>query len=225
MSNPAVGVQCKHRILVFFWLLGATCFGQPSDARLDALRSALPAGWTLGLQERRLELSRGEEVYILVANRTNTPLFRESPEQTSQRIRAHGRPGRCRLEFRLEDLWPDSRWSEVEQKNAQVYRELAELPKKFGIQQLYSPSLSRKGTATYLAKTEAQSQKIREWQAEHDRLSGSLIRKPDYTTSNYGLFLLAQEGADDDMHQVDPPQASRELYQVLKQLSQSCPAR
>ncbi len=49
--------------------------------------------------------------------------------------------------------------------------------------------------------------------------------RPDYTTSSHSLFLMTEEGAQDDMHLVDPPEASRELYQVLNLLAETCPSR
>lgn len=193
------------------------------DALLEKLRARLPAGWTMTIQGDRLELARDEAVYILDENRINAPVSRETPEETSRRIRSHGRPAHCRLVFRLEPRWSEQRWQEAKARNAAIAQELQGLPERFGISRLYDARASRKGQPTYTARVPADSENVRAWQAEHERLSQTMVVLPDYASTRYCLFLSEHQGAEDDMHRVDPPQASRELFQLENELKELCP--
>lgn len=196
-----------------------------ADDRLDLLMARLPAGWTLLLTNSQLELARQGEVYVLPENRINAPMSRATPEEISQRIRSHGRLGRCRLTFRLEPRWSEQRWTAVLATNQQIQTELNALPERFQITPLYSAALSRKGQPSYIPKDQADAARIQEWQAEHQRLSATFQPLPDHSTTLYSLFLTTREGAEDDLQIVDPPQASRELYQIETLLGEVCPPR
>ena len=202
------------------WLLLLVAASAADDARLSSLRSALPAGWTLTITGQRLELARSGPVWVLMENRINAPM---TPGDPGERIRRLGKEARSRLVFRVEKRWSAAQWRAARAQNAELERQIEGLPQKFAIVELYSARLSRKGEPTYVARSDEESRRVEQWRTERDRLRSRRVMLPNYTSSASSLFGAEREGADDEMHSVDPPEASRELFQVERQLRELCP--
>ena len=194
----------------------------PADERLKELASTLPPGWAISMDQHKLELFRKEEVYVLSANRINAPVSMETSQQVGQRVRKFGKRGRCRVEYRLEEKWSDQRRAQAERKNAEIYETEKGLPAKYHIEQLRDKGLSRKGGQVYVGHTPEELRAIESFEQERKQLRQDLVSLPDHNSSHYSLFQVSIEGRDDDMHMVDPIQASQELYQVLNRMNEIC---
>lgn len=198
----------------------------PVDALLSQVEAVLPRGWKMTFsssQGPRLSFVRDGDICVLNENRINAPMPTETEAQLEARVRKTGVRSRCYVAFRLEPKWTPARWSTVNQKNAQISREIEALPKKHGITDLYDARASRKGFEIYTPRDDDDRTRIRAWQQEAETLQRTLLPLPNYESSQYSLFLATRQGVEDDMHFVSPRSASSELYRIEALLQKHCP--
>jgi len=179
------------------------------DRVLDALSLALPGGWSLALGRDTLTIERREPVWVLAENRINAPMSRETADERSRRIRAHGTSCACRLVYRLEERWTGEQLADARAANAGIDRAVAALHAE-------SPDVSpsRKGDGFYVTQNAGDGGRVQAFMRERDALLARRRRLPDLHSERHSLFLVSREGVEDEMHLVDPPAASRELAEV-----------
>ncbi len=181
------------------------------DRTLDALSRALPDGWSLTQAGDTLTIERREPVWVLVENRINAPVTRETGDERSKRIRAHGRPGACRLAWRIEERWSAAKLADARAANAEIDRTVAALYARFP-----DVSPSRKGDDFFKTQNADDEKRVQAFVRERDDLLARRRHPPDLHSERHSLFLVSREGADDEMHSVDPPGALAEAERVVR---------
>lgn len=185
-----------------------------TDAPLARVAASLPAGWRMEVAGDRLTIARIDDCWVLLTNRINAPMRRETEAQRDARIRRQGRRTTASLAFRLAPRWSAERWRDARAANKEIQDELAALPEKHGIDNLLDRGVAAKGSPHYTAHTDADRDRLSAYEKEKAHLEQRLIGMPRYESARWSLFPISVVGADDDMHEVAPLSVSREIHQV-----------
>jgi hypothetical protein len=207
------------------WLLATLLVAAPADAILDRLRADLPKGWSMSVTDAELALARDGKVHALFQNMINAPGSDESDREREKRIVAYGREVDCKLVYRLEPRWSAEKLEKARDANAAVYREIASLPKRFKIDSLKNEHLSAKREEFFVPKTEDDTQRIADYQAEKAKLEAGVIKLPGCNTERFSLFEKDRTGVSDEFTLVAPEVASREAFQLENRLRELCRSR
>lgn len=204
--------------LVLLLLMGCgesvKAMSSPTPPALPVLTKILPPQWQWHLDKDQLVFERDGDIWILFQNQINAPATRETTEQEQQRIQQHGQKSKSQFVFRVEPQWSPDKLTQAKTFNAQLQQQISQLPQKHGIEKRYNASLSRKGQATYEPTNDAEARQLQAYETEKAALEKKQVTLPDYTLESYSLFLIKKTGMSDQMQQVYPAAASREMYQI-----------
>jgi hypothetical protein len=184
-----------------------------ADRLLDTLSRTLPEGWSLVLTGDTLTIARREPVWVLSENRINAPMSRETADERSRRIRAHGERSACRLVYRLDERWTDGQLADVRAANAEIDSSVAALYAAFP-----NVSTSRKGDDSFKTQNADDERRVQAFMKQRDALLARRRPLPDLHSERHSLFLVAREGGEDGMHFVDPPDALAAAERVVREL-------
>ncbi len=200
-------------------VLGAEDLGDPV---LENLKAKLPAGWSVTRIKDEVIFERLESCRVLMENRINAPMFRETEAARKQRFMEHGKEEKPKLVIRLEADWGPGKIKEAKAKNSKVYKEIEDLRRLMGMEKLKNQFLSSKGEDFLVPKDKADEEKINKFKTEKEKLETRIIKLPDYSTPKNGLYVISKIGVEDEFHTVFPESASREIYDILNQLRDLC---
>lgn len=184
------------------------------DLLLNKLQSQLPAHWKIEISKDFLNLKREGEIWILQENKINAPMHLKTKEEHIQRIQKYGQKGTAQFRFKRTPKWTLEETQQAQDTNDGIYKTLQQLPAKHQIEHFFSKNPNRKGPTTLRGCTEEENKRIQRYTEEKEALEKTLIRFPDYNTSQLSLFLEAIEGMEDEFHTVHPEEASSEMYQI-----------
>lgn len=191
------------------------------DTVLEKLKSQLPVGWQMTIENEQLIIKRNEQVYAMFENQINAPIRRETEEQYAKRIKKYGKPVHCRFVFEMESKWFPERLEKLKADNAALYREIEKLPKKYKIARFFKPFGKRPGPTAFPGKfSDEEKKRIAEYEKEKKELEKKLVELPGYASENYCLFLVKQEGMPDEYTAIYPEKASEETYAIKRKFAE-----
>ena len=192
---------------------GKSMSGQ-SDAILETVRSKLPAGWKMMFEGRRLVFERLGEGTVAFENQINAPasgfLQKKIPERPRQRV--------CtKVIFLLEPKLQPQELIARKESNDETWKKINQLPEKFGIAHLMRKNRKNIREPFWVPpETWAETENTEQFLREKEALEKQIQKIPDGFSENYALTLETMQGITDDLHQVLPPEATIEAFQVLE---------
>jgi hypothetical protein len=191
-----------------------------ADGNINLIINNLPAGWVFTADKGDFIIFRKDSVLILSENRINAPL--ENKEVKLNHIKEFGVKTQAKVIIHYENKWDFLRIQEAQIKNASIMDEIQKLPEKMKITSLLDSKLSRKGKPVYTAKNEKDQLCISNYYKEEERLEKKIVKLPDFNSQLYSLFIVSEDGKEDNMHYVYPTGASIELYTILSLFREAC---
>ena len=135
------------------------------DPVLERLKSNLPKGWTITRNKNELILERLEPCWLMMENRINAPMSRETEADLKKRFMENGKKDSPKILIRLETDWSEEKVKTVKTQNARVYQEIENLRVQMGMPGLRNQFLSSKGGEFLVPKTKADEEKITKFKA------------------------------------------------------------
>ena len=194
------------------------------DQVLKNLRSQLPEGWTLEAREKRIVFSRKDSIWVKHVNKNNQQanVKKMNADERVASFKKDGKKAKAMISFRMETKWTAQSIKKAEDQNKKVFAQIAKLPEKFKIENLYDSVLSEKEGEHYTAKTDADRAQLKKFSEERDKLLKSVIQVPFLQTEKYSLFTDISSGVEDATTDIYPEQASSELYKIQNMVNEVC---
>jgi|GEM_PF-1401993 hypothetical protein len=196
-----------------------------TDAVLKTLRSQLPDGWVMEMKDKHLVFYRKDSVWVKhTVNKMNQPagMKKLSEEERIASFKKEGHRTRVSVTYRTDTKWSAQAIKKSEEQNKKTFAQIARLPEKFKIENLYDSILSEKGGEYYVPKTDADKEQIKKYQEEKNRLLKTIVQVPFLQTEKLCLFLDTCTGGEDATTDVYPEQASSELYKIRNTVMEVC---
>jgi hypothetical protein len=184
------------------------------------LKTAVPAGWAITNKRQQLIIERKEPVWILTENKINAPLKSETNNEKISRIKKYGHLSKSKLIFRVENNWPPAKIIKEKQKNQSIRNEISGLLKKYNIAHLLNKNLSVKGREYFNQASPEEEKRIQDYQKKKAELEKKIISLPDYQLGKYSLFLISQNGQEDEFHTIYPERAQLEIFFIKNKLKE-----
>ena len=194
--------------------------GYTKDAIINILIDHLPNGWKFTDTNNCFIFQRKDSILVLTENTLNVPI--EKKEDKIKRIQVLGKKAVSKIVIRYEPKWDFLRVQEVATNNSSVYNELRLLPKKYKIVDLKDTKLSTKENIIYTPKNDADAKNIANYYTEKKQIEEKIIKSPDYSSQNYSLFNVSEDGYIDNYHYVFPEEASNDFFQLKNLLREIC---
>lgn len=191
-----------------------------SDQYISIVLNYMPKGWSFNAVGDKFILTSPDTVWVLEENRNNAPV--EKKEDLIKRIKESGIRVIPEIVIRYEDKWTPDKIQQSLIQNAAIDNEIAGLPEKYNITQLFDKKLSSKNHTVYTATNEKEKGLIVQFEKEKSSLLAKKVILPDFHTQKYSLFLISSQGKNDDMHVVYPDRPSLELYTIISTFREVC---
>ena len=194
------------------------------DQVLKNLRSQLPEGWTLEAREKRIVFSRKDSIWVKHVNKNNQQanVKKMNADERVASFKKEGKKAKAMISFRMEPKWTAQSIKKAEEQNKKAFAQIAKLPEKLKIENLYDSVLSEKEGEHYTAKTDADRAQLKKFNEERDKLLKSVIQVPFLQTEKYSLFTDISSGVEDATTDIYPEQASSELYKIQNMVNEVC---
>ncbi len=190
------------------------------DKNLDLINRELPDKWFMTIQENKLIFKCDKEIWVLMENRINAPINRETAEEREARIKQYGKKHTPQIVYRLENKWDKEKIEFVNKKNDNIWDQIDKLPDKYKIRELYNKFARSKRPAAFTGNTEDEKARVKLYEEEKKKLEATLIKLPEYRSVKYSLFFESSIGMEDSFHIVAPHDISTETWGV-KELVQN----
>ncbi len=202
--------------------LAAPTTNNASDTVLGLIEKKLPQGWKMNLEGELLTFERAGDIWVMNVNRINAEPKLEFPKERQAIIKAQGKKTQARMVFKVTPRLTLEQMHALDTENARIDAEIASLPEKMGVSGFLDENLSRKVGPVYTATAPEDLKKIEEYQKVREEMSTKRLKYPDFNTERYSLWLLEKEGWEDEFHEVNPPEASQQSYEVHNIIESAC---
>ncbi|MBU0489847.1 MAG: hypothetical protein KKA07_00110 [Bacteroidetes bacterium] len=192
------------------------------DNILSIIRNALPAGWSMRIEQQKIIVERKDSVWVLLENRLNSLVTKMDKEKKEEEIKARGKRTASYVIYLFEEKWSIEKVEDARQNNSKLCNELRALPKKYGVENLRDAELSTKEHSVYAGKTDEEKKNVEGFEKEKFEIEAKIIKLPNYHTTHYSIYFVEESGADDSFHIIFPEDASKQLYHIKMLFLELC---
>lgn len=192
-----------------------------ADGKLSQFLRIIHQDWNINFKDSCMTISFKDSVWVLYYNAANRPA-----NDTSERIfddtaylKNNGKKILPVMTFYLEIKWNNRRVSEANKLNKEIYQQGIKLKKKYHLEHLQE--WKKWNDSGFLGATPDDEKRIQQYRHEKKILESQRIKMPDYTSSNYSLFVVNENWLNPIPYMVAkmyPKDKVEAIYQTLEDL-------
>ena len=228
----------KKQLIILFVILAQSGWGQSGiekDSVLMNIKSELPKGWIMKINDTTLVIERVDSVWIIYTNHINEPVTLKNKRLTDNELRKvfekNGKKKKYSLTYRIGPKWSVIKLDQAKIHNDAILSAVGKLWDKYEIEKFYHRAKITRGKRldvdSFEPKTKDDSLKLEKYQAEKEQLDKRMIIMPDKSTEYYSIFPPALS-CDDRIYynsvytDVYPTNADGELSKVCNVIRNHC---
>jgi hypothetical protein len=181
------------------------------DSILILLGKSLPENWELKVYHDTLLIIRKNPVYCLFKNQINAPINTLSQKEQEERIKKYGMLINSRFVFLIVPVFSEKEMKTIHNINNDITEQTGLLPKKYQIEHL---AIKTKIGTIYRGKSQDDEKAVTAYEKEKDDFLKKQIMLPDYHTELFSLYIIKEEGMNDEYSLIFPSSASAEMWKV-----------